>query len=103
MYSFHPAFSFIYFDHIFGFSNCRFMEAIKFNKQFILGITLVSAMGGLLFGYDWSFPLLNKALNASGTFWLYAFICLSGFLFILKKLPETKGKSLEYLEKQLSK
>ena len=24
-----------------------------FNKQFIFGITAVSAMGGLLFGYDW--------------------------------------------------
>jgi len=25
----------------------------NFNKSFILGITLVSAMGGLLFGYEW--------------------------------------------------
>ena len=55
------------------------------------------------FVLTYSFPLLNKSLNASGTFWLYAFICLSGFLFILRKLPETKGKSLEELEKQLSK
>ena len=29
------------------------MEETKFNKRFILSITLVSAMGGLLFGYDW--------------------------------------------------
>jgi MFS family permease len=25
----------------------------KFNKSYILGISMVSAMGGLLFGYDW--------------------------------------------------
>lgn len=47
----------------------------------------------------YTFPILNKLLHASGTFWLYGLICFSGFLFILKKLPETKGKSLEEIEK----
>jgi len=51
------------------------------------------------FVLTYTFPILNKLLNASGTFWLYSFICLTGFLFILKKLPETKGKSLEEIEK----
>ncbi len=55
------------------------------------------------FALTYTFPILNKLLNASGTFWLYAFICLSGFLFILKKLPETKGKSLEQIEKEITK
>ncbi|MHB1455225.1 MAG: sugar porter family MFS transporter [Saccharofermentanales bacterium] len=50
------------------------------------------------FVLTYTFPVLNKLLHASGTFWLYGFICLSGFLFILKKLPETKGKSLEEIE-----
>ncbi len=51
------------------------------------------------FVLTYTFPILNMLLEASGTFWLYAFICFSGFLFILKKLPETKGKSLEEIEK----
>jgi len=50
----------------------------------------------------YTFPLLNKLLKASGTFWLYAAICFAGFLFILKKLPETKGKSLEEIENKLN-
>lgn len=54
------------------------------------------------FVLTYTFPILNKLLNASGTFWIYAFICLSGFLFILKKLPETKGKSLEEIETKLT-
>jgi SP family arabinose:H+ symporter-like MFS transporter len=51
----------------------------------------------------YTFPLLNQLLKASGTFWLYGFICLLGFLFILKRLPETKGKSLEEIEHELIK
>jgi sugar porter (SP) family MFS transporter len=53
------------------------------------------------FVLTYTFPILNKMLHASGTFWLYAFICLSGFFFILKRLPETKGKSLEEIERKL--
>jgi len=46
----------------------------------------------------YTFPILNRLLSASGTFWLYTFICMAGFVYILKKLPETKGKSLEEIE-----
>lgn len=58
-----------------------------------------TALWSACFVLTYTFPILNKLLDASGTFWLYGFICLSGFLFILKKLPETKGKSLEEIEK----
>ena len=49
----------------------------------------------------YTFPLLNDGFGASGTFWVYGGICLLGFLFILKKLPETRQKSLEQIEKEL--
>lgn len=51
----------------------------------------------------YTFPLLNETVGASGTFLLYGVICLLGFLFIRARLPETKGKSLEELEKELTK
>jgi len=49
----------------------------------------------------YTFPLLNSALGASGTFWLYGIISVFGFIFIYKKLPETKGKSLEEIEEEI--
>lgn len=58
-----------------------------------------TALWSASFVLTYTFPILNDLLNASGTFWLYTFICLGGFLFILKNLPETKGKSLEEIEK----
>jgi SP family arabinose:H+ symporter-like MFS transporter len=53
------------------------------------------------FVLTYTFPLLNHALKASGTFWLYAGICVLGFIFIKARLPETKGKSLERIEHEL--
>ncbi len=49
----------------------------------------------------YTFPLLNKSLGSYGTFWIYALVCGCGFLFFFRRLPETKGKSLEQLEKEL--
>jgi len=48
-----------------------------------------------------TFPWLNAKLGSSGTFWLYAGICVAGLLFIFAKLPETKNKTLEQLEREL--
>ncbi|TVP53346.1 MAG: MFS transporter [Mongoliibacter sp.] len=55
------------------------------------------------FALTYSFPILNSRLNASGTFWVYGLICLAGYFFILKRLPETKGKSLEEIESEFLK
>ncbi len=49
-----------------------------------------------------TFPFLNRGLGTSGTFGVYAVICIIGYFFILKKLPETKGKSLEQIERDLT-
>ncbi|MEA4917681.1 sugar porter family MFS transporter [Proteiniphilum sp.] len=60
------------------------------------------ALWSACFVLTYTFPLLNNWLGSYGTFWLYGFICLSGFLFIYRTLPETKGKSLEAIEKELT-
>ncbi len=49
----------------------------------------------------YSFPAVNKAIHASGSFWLFAGISMAGFLFIRSRLVETKGKTLEQIEKEL--
>lgn len=45
-----------------------------------------------------TFPIIEKHFGDAVAFWGYAVICASGFVFIYKKLPETKGKSLEAIE-----
>jgi MFS family permease len=53
------------------------------------------------FTLTYTFPLLNEWLGAARTFWIYAMICLIGFVFVKVCLPETKGKTLEQIEREL--
>ena len=58
----------------------------------------VGAMDRLLCAYV-QFPGLNAALGPAGTFWLYSGICAIGFVFVLRRVPETRGKTLEQIER----
>jgi len=60
-----------------------------------------SALWAACFVLTYTFPLLNGALGPALTFWLYSAICVSGFVFIRARVPETKGKSLEAIEREL--
>ena len=61
----------------------------------------VSALWMACFILTFTFPILNKALGPAATFWTYAGICAVGFVFILLRVPETKGKTLEQIEREL--
>ncbi len=54
------------------------------------------------FVLTYTFPVLNKKLGAAVTFWIYMAICILGFCFIKRYLPETKGKTLEEIEIELT-
>jgi SP family sugar porter-like MFS transporter len=57
---------------------------------------------GASFVLAYTFPLLNSSMGTHGTFWIYSGITLAGFIFIKFRLPETKGKSLEEIERDLT-
>ena len=53
------------------------------------------------FTLTYSFPAIKENLGWANNFWLYGVICAVGFVVIWWILPETKGKTLEQLEKEL--
>ena len=70
----------------------------------IRGTAMSIAVGFLwiaCFLLTYTFPIFNTVLGPSVTFWIYAGICLAGFLVLTAKLPETKGKTLEQIEREL--
>ena len=72
----------------------------------IRGIAMATCTFALWVGcctLTFSFPSMNAALGSSGSFWIYSAICCCAFVFLFRNCPETKGKSLEELEKELIK
>ncbi len=46
-----------------------------------------------------TFPWLLENLGPAGCFWLYASLCSPSILFVWFVVPETKGRTLEEIEK----
>ncbi len=72
----------------------------------VRGIAMATCTFALWVGcctLTFSFPSMNVALGSSGTFWIYSAICVCAFIYLYKNCPETKGKSLEQLERELTK
>jgi len=54
---------------------------------------------------SWTFPMLNdnswliEKFNHGFSYWIYGIMCLLAMIFVWKFIPETKGRSLEEIEK----
>lgn len=72
------------------------------NKIRGIAISFVGLINSAVsFVVQWVFPWELDVLGSSTTFLIYGIFALIGLIFIIKVIPETKGKSLEELEAQL--
>ncbi|MGL4630162.1 MAG: sugar porter family MFS transporter [Leadbetterella sp.] len=51
----------------------------------------------------WAFPIMKENMGLPATFGIHGLICLSYFFYVKRYIPETKGKTLEEIEKELTK
>jgi len=74
------------------------------NKIRGIAISFVGLINSAVsFLVQWIFPWQMDNLGSATTFLIYGLFAAVGLIFIVKVIPETKGKSLEELEKQLVK
>ncbi len=65
-----------------------------------LGLSVVTLWAGY-FILTVTFPKMRETMGTAKTFWVYAAFLFIAFLIMLFYLPETKGKSLEEIEREL--
>jgi SP family xylose:H+ symportor-like MFS transporter len=58
----------------------------------------VSALWTASFLLTYTFPAMNASVGTAGIFFVYGVICLAGCLFVAIFVPETKGRTLEQIE-----
>ena len=69
-----------------------------------IAISIMASMQWLFnFIVSLTFLTLIKYFHGAGTFGLYGVVCLLGIIFVYYKVPETKGVSLEKIERNLRK
>ena len=67
-----------------------------------LAISFVGLINsGISFGVQLIFPWELEVIGNAGTFLIYGLVAIVGLFFVMRLLPETKGKSLEQLEELL--
>lgn len=71
-------------------------------RSIAMSVTIV-ALWGANFLVTLTFPAILNRLGGGGTFLIFDVMCILLLIFIIFKIPETKGKSLEELEKILVK
>jgi len=76
-------------------------EIFPNNIRGVASSVAIVSLWAAYFVLVFTFPVLAKKLGTYGPFYLYAGICFLGFLFVLRKVKETKGQTLEELEEQL--
>ncbi|OHB45263.1 MAG: hypothetical protein A2Y13_03675 [Planctomycetes bacterium GWC2_45_44] len=65
-----------------------------------MGISVVALWVGYLI-LTYTFPIMREQIGIAKTFWIYSAFLFVAFLVICFALPETKGKSLEQIERDL--
>lgn len=63
-----------------------------------MGISIVTLWVGYLI-LTYTFPIMREHIGIAKTFWIYSAFLFIAFLVIFFALPETKGKSLEQIER----
>ncbi len=69
-------------------------------RGFAMGISVVSLWIGY-FILTFTFPIMEEKMGMASTFWTYSAFLFIAFLVLLFSLPETKGKSLEQIERDI--
>lgn len=76
----------------------------------ILPAKIRGTAAALATGFNWSctflvtksFQDLKAVVGQHGAFWMFGVICLFGLFFVILLVPETQGKSLEDIERNLT-
>ncbi|EMS46132.1 Sugar transporter ERD6-like 16 [Triticum urartu] len=82
-----------------------YLKIFPINMKGIGGsfVTLVNWLASLAVSFAFNFLMSwSASANLVGTFFFFAFVCAVAILFIVKIVPETKGKTLEEIQASIN-